>query len=139
MKYIIIGVVVALFAFYMWHRSFDGGAGTVFEKDDPRLLIAKQRAHETLPAFWGALERGDPLDEMFVLKFNLNHDSGLADSELIRAGDIVRRDGRIFGTLVNEPLNTQFRIDQEVEILAETIVDWGYFREGVARHHVTRL
>jgi uncharacterized protein YegJ (DUF2314 family) len=138
--YFIIAGAVALFLLYLWYRSYDGGAGTIFEKDDPRLLAAKQKARDTLPEFWSALERGDPADEMFILKFNLNHETGSEDNESIWAGDIVRRDGRIFGKLANEPVNPDFKVDQEVEIAPEAIDDWGYFREGVAQgNHVTRL
>jgi uncharacterized protein YegJ (DUF2314 family) len=139
MYYIIAGAI-ALFLLYAWYRSYDGGAGTVFEKNDPRLFEAKQMARDSLPQFWTALERGDPADEMFVIKFNLNHGSGSEGSESIWAGDIERRDGRIFGKLGNDPVNPDFAIGQEVEIAPEAIDDWGYFREGVAQgNYVTRL
>lgn len=105
-----------------------------------RLLAAKQQARDSLPTFWAALEAGDPADEDFMLKFNLNHDSGLEDNESIWAVDIKRRDGRIFGKLGNAPRNPKFSAGQEIEILPEAIDDWGYFRNGAAQgNYVTRL
>lgn len=139
MSAIVSGLVATLLV-YLVYRSFAGGAGTVFEKDDPRLLAAKQQARDTLPIFWQALDDADLANEDFMLKFNLNHKSGSNDNESIWAHDIVRRDGRIFGKLGNEPLNPDFRVDQEVEIAPEAVDDWGYFREGVAQgNYVTRL
>jgi uncharacterized protein YegJ (DUF2314 family) len=136
----VIAAAIALFLLYLYYRSFDGGAGVAFEKDDPRLLAAKQKARETLPTFWVALERGDPADENFMLKFNLNHGTGAIDNESIWADHLARREGRIFGTLANEPVNPAYRIDQEVEILPEAIDDWGFFRDGVAQgNYITRL
>jgi uncharacterized protein YegJ (DUF2314 family) len=138
--YFVIAGAVALLLLFFYYRSFAGGAGTVFEKDDPRLVAAKQQARDTLPTFWAALERGDPADENFILKFNLNHGSGSEDNESIWAGNIVRRDGRIYGELGNEPVNPNFRVDQLVEIVPAAIDDWGYFRNGVAQgNYVTRL
>jgi uncharacterized protein YegJ (DUF2314 family) len=139
MYYVIAGIV-ALFLLYLWYRSYDGGAGTVFKKDDPRLLAAKQQARDSLPIFWAALERGDPADHGFLLKFNLLHGSGSEDNESIWAGDIVRRDGRIFGKLENQPVHEGFEMGQEIEIAPEAIDDWGYWRDGVGQgHYVTRL
>jgi uncharacterized protein YegJ (DUF2314 family) len=139
MVYVGIGIAV-LFLLTLLPRIFGGDAGTIFDKDDPRLLEAKQKARDSLPLFWAALEARAPADEMFVLKFNLNHGLGLEDNESIWAGNIVRREGRIFGELGNEPVNPAFRIDQEVEIAPEAIDDWSFFRNGVAQgNFVTRL
>lgn len=139
MTAIITGAIAAIIMYFLYRR-FAGGAGTVFEKDDPRLLAAKQQARDSLPTFWAALEGGDPADEDFMLKFNLNHESGLEDNESIWAVDIKRRDGRIFGKLGNAPRNPKFSAGQEIEILPKAIDDWGYFRKGVAQgNYVTRV
>ncbi len=139
MSAIIIGAIAALVGYFLY-RHFAGGAGAVFEKDDPRLLAAKTEARGSLPAFWAALEEGDPANRDFMLKFNLNHGSGLADNESIWAVEVERRDGRIFGKLGNQPVNRNYRAGQEVEIAPEAIDDWGYFREDVAQgNYVTRL
>lgn len=139
MSAIITGAIAAIILYFLY-RYIAGNAGTVFEKDDPRLLTAKQQARDSLSAFWTALEADDPADEDFMLKFNLNHESGLEDNESIWAVDIQRRDGRIFGKLGNAPRNPKFRPGQEIEISPKAIDDWGYFRNGVAQgNYVTRL
>lgn len=139
MSAIISGAIATIIVYFLF-RHFAGDAGTVFEKDDPRLLEAKRQARDSLSIFWSAIEASDPANEDFMLKFNLNHKSGLEDNESIWAVDIERRNGRIFGKLANEPINRNFSAGQEVEILPETIDDWGYFRNGVAQgNYVTRL
>jgi uncharacterized protein YegJ (DUF2314 family) len=140
MRPIIIGIVIFVLG-YLWTRyRYAESAGIAFDKDDPRLLDAKRQARDSLPDFWRALEQGDPADDGFMLKFNLNHGRGMIDNESIWADQIERRDGRIFGKLSNDPVNPDFKIDQEVEIAPEAIDDWGYFREGVAQgNYVTRL
>ena len=139
MSAIISGAIAAVIV-YCLYRYFAGGAGIAFEKDDPRLLAAKQKARGSLPEFWSALEARDPEDEGFMLKFNLNQGSGLNDNESIWAVDIERRNGKIFGTLGNQPVNRAFHAGQQIEILPEAIDDWGYFRNCVAQgNYVTRL
>jgi uncharacterized protein YegJ (DUF2314 family) len=137
---VIISGIIAFLVIFAWTRYFGGNAGVVFEKDDPRLLAAKEQARRTLPTFWAAVEGGDPADEGFTLKFNLLHGSGSENNESIWAGDVVRRDGRIFGKLVNDPVSAGFQIGQEIEIAPEAIDDWGYWHKGVGQgHYVTRL
>jgi uncharacterized protein YegJ (DUF2314 family) len=140
MTFIVIAVVAVLLGYWLVRYLTLGTAGTVFEKDDPRLLAAKQQARGTLPEFWAALDSCDPANEFFALKFDLNHGRGLIDNESIWASDLERREGRIFGTLLNQPVNLEFKEGQRVEIAPEAIDDWGYFRDGVAQgHFVTRV
>ena len=135
-----VGAAILGLLLIFYTRRFGGGAGTIFKKDDPRLLAAKAQARATLPTFWAALEAGDPADDGFAIKFNLNHGAGEGDNESIWAGEIVRRDGRIFGQLLNKPVNAAYNMGQEVEIAPEAIDDWGFWRNGVAQgHYVTRL
>ncbi|WP_164155704.1 DUF2314 domain-containing protein [Sandarakinorhabdus rubra] len=134
---IVLLLVVAAWAVL---RHFQAPAGIVFALDDPRAEAAKQQARETLGEFWAAFEAGAPEDRDFGLKFDLNHGSGLPDRELIWALDITREDGVIRGTLGNPPLNPAFQMGQSVVVPAEAIVDWAFFRSGVAHgHYLTRL
>lgn len=136
----ILSGIIAMVIVVWWYQRQAGRAGIAFEKDDPRLLAAKQEARAALPLFWAALEAGDPANEDFSLKFNLLHGAGSENNESIWAGEIVRREGRIIGKLLNHPVSPGFAQGQEIEIAPEAIDDWGYWREGVAQgHFVTRV
>jgi uncharacterized protein YegJ (DUF2314 family) len=136
----VIAIMLLGLAGMLIYFSFFGRAGVAFDKDDPRLLAAKQRAKASLPQFWAALKSGDSSHSDFMLKFNLNHGLNLDDNESIWAYDIVLSNGKIRGNLANEPINEAFEIDQEIEIAVEAIDDWAYISDGSAQgHHVTRL
>ena len=140
MKLFLLILAAVAAALWLWRRYYYGDAGTVFMADDAQLAVAKAEARASLPQFWAALERGDPADSEFALKFNLNHGTDAADRESIWAVDVARRGGRIFGTLGNDPVNPAWRIGDEVEIAPEAIDDWSYFRGDIAQgHFVTRL
>lgn len=134
-----LGLLALVVAVWLYRRS-GPTAGVAFDRDDPRLLAAKAEARVALPRFWTALEQRQAGDEDFALKFNLNHGSAGPDAESIWAGDIVRRDGKLFGRLANAPLNPNYRAGDEVEIAPEAIDDWSFFRGDVAQgHFVTRV
>lgn len=128
---IIVGLGVA---FLVW-RFLQPVDGVIFSKDDAALQAAKAEARATLPEFWGAFEARDPGDSEFALKFDLS--SGAEDGELIWALDIERRQGRIFGVLGNPPLDRRYAEGDRVEIDPEHVVDWCFFRNGVAHGHFT--
>ncbi|MBX9665503.1 DUF2314 domain-containing protein [Novosphingobium sp.] len=139
MSAIFSGAIAALVVFCLY-RFWVPTAGVAFDRNDPRLLAAKQEARAALPSFWTALEARDPADEDFSLKFNLLHGTGSANNESIWAGDIVRRDGQIFGRLLNRPVSPGFAEGDEVEIAPAAIDDWSFYRGGVAQgHFVTRV
>jgi uncharacterized protein YegJ (DUF2314 family) len=132
---LLLGIAVLLI-----YRSFFKNAGVKFDKDDPRLLAAKEQAKVSLPRFWTALNSSDSANSDFTLKFNLNHGLGMDDNESIWAYDIALSNGTIRGKLANHPVNEAFEIDQEVEIAVEAIDDWAYSSNGSPQgHHVTRL
>lgn len=132
--------LLALFVAVWLYRRFVPTAGVAFARDDPRLLAAKDEARAALPTFWSALEQGAAGDEDFALKFNLNHAAAGPDAESIWAGNIVRRDGKVFGRLLNAPINPRYRHGDEVEIALDAVDDWSFFRGDVAQgHFVTRV
>jgi uncharacterized protein YegJ (DUF2314 family) len=134
-----LGLLVLFVAVWLFRR-FGPTAGVAFALDNPRLLAAKAEARAALPRFWAALEQRAAGDEDFALKFNLNHGGAGPDAESIWAGDIVRRDGKVFGRLANAPFNPNYRAGDEVEIAPEAIDDWSFFRGDVAQgHFVTRV
>lgn len=128
---VVIGLVLAVL---IW-RSLQPVAGVVFPKDDPALQAAKAEARASLSQFWNAFDARHPGDSEFGLKVRL--DTGDGDSELIWALDIERRGEHISGILGNRPVNPAYAEGQRVEIDAATIVDWCYFRDGVAQGHFT--
>lgn len=139
MSAIFSGALAALVVFCLY-RFITPTAGVVFDRNDPRVLAAKREARAALPSFWTALEARDPGDEDFSLKFNLLHGMDSANNESIWAGDIERRDGHIFGRLLNRPVSPGFAEGDEVEIPAAAIDDWSFYRDGVAQgHFVTRV
>lgn len=139
MSAFVSGAVAALVVFCLY-RFRTSTAGVAFDRNDPRLLAAKREARADLPSFWTALEERDPADEDFSLKFNLLHGTGSENNESIWAGDIVRRDGHIFGRLLNRPVSPGFAEGDEVEIAPAAIDDWSFYRGGVAQgHFVTRV
>lgn len=109
----LVSGLIAAVVVYGAYRFLRPSAGVAFERDDPRLLAAKQEAVAALPQFWAALEAKAEGDEDFAIKFNLLHGADSANNESIWAGDVVRR---------------------------QAIDDWGFYRGGVAQgHFVTRL
>ena len=136
----LVSGLIAAAVVYGAYRFLRPSAGVAFERDDPRLLAAKQEAVAALPQFWAALDAKAQGDEDFAIKFNLLHGTDSANNESIWAGDVVRREGRIFGRLLNRPVSPGFAEGGEVEIAPEAIDDWSFYRGGVAQgHFVTRL
>lgn len=132
---LVIFGVLALF--WVWQRFRQTPAGIALEPDDPAVAAAKAEARESLPVFWQAYNNPDPNEREFILKFNLTPHS---DAEFIWATDIAVRGGRIFGRLGNQPLAPEFHAGQEVEIDPDQIVDWSFFRNGVAQgHYLTKI
>ncbi|QJQ31236.1 DUF2314 domain-containing protein [Sphingomonas lacunae] len=128
---VVIGLVLAVL---IW-RSLQPVAGIVFPKDDPALQAAKAEARASLPQFWSAFDARHPDDSEFGLKVNLK--PGEPDGELIWALDIERNGERISGILGNRPVDRAYAEGQRVEIDPAAIVDWCYFRDGVAQGHFT--
>ncbi|WP_421837256.1 DUF2314 domain-containing protein [Novosphingobium sp.] len=136
----ILGCAIAALVVYCLYRFRAPTVGVAFDRNDPRLLAAKRQAQAALPSFWTALEALNPDDDDFALKFNLLHGRDSPYNESIWAGDIVRRDGRIFGRLRNRPVSEGFAEGDEVEIPPGAIDDWSYYHGGVAQgHFVTRV
>jgi uncharacterized protein YegJ (DUF2314 family) len=128
-------IIIGLAAVFLVWRSLQPVAGVVLPKDDPLMRAAKAEARATLHQFWAAFEAGDSRNSEFALKFDLS--SGAVDSELIWALDIELSQGRIFGVLGNPPRDRRYAEGDRVEIDPVHIVDWCYFRDGVAQGHFT--
>jgi uncharacterized protein YegJ (DUF2314 family) len=67
-----------------------------------------------------------------MLKFRLRSPDA---TEQIWAEQIIRRNGRLYGRLANDPVNRGHSFDQEVEIAEMDILDWGYRSHGIMHGH----
>jgi uncharacterized protein YegJ (DUF2314 family) len=123
---------------FYYFRARGGAYGVAFEKSDEAMAAAVVEARRTLLEFWERFRAPQPGDTDFIVKFNLTPD--LPDGEHIWAEDLVEHDGRLYGSLGNEPFDRRFRLGQRVEIDPALICDWCYFDDGVARgHFMTRV
>ena len=98
------------------------------EADDPEMLGAIAQARSTLPAFWQVFEKPQPGDSNFALKVMVTDQRG---TEYFWATGIARRDGKILGTIDNEPnIVGSVRFGDRIEIAEGDISDWTYMRNG---------
>lgn len=96
--------------------------------DDAVMNAAIAEARRTLPEFWAAFEAKAPGTEMFMLKLRLEQD-GMG--EHFWMANIERKDGKIFGTLDNEPYYVKtVKKGQRLEIPEADISDWSFIRNG---------
>lgn len=96
--------------------------------DDPEMLAAIAEARRTLPGFWAVFEKAEPGDSDFALKVRVAHRTG---AEHLWVTDIARRDGKILGTINNDPtVVASVKLGDRIEILESDISDWTYLRNG---------
>jgi len=98
------------------------------EADDPEMLGAIAQARSTLPAFWQVFEKPEQGDSNFALKVMVTDQRG---TEYFWATGIARRDGKILGTIDNEPnIVGSVKFGDRIEIAEGDISDWTYMRNG---------
>lgn len=132
--FLLLAIYGAIWFWFWWNRP---PAGVAFDRDDPEKIAATEEARRTLPQFWKAFENPAPDECDFALKFNLTPEK---DAEFIWAYDLKLEDGRIYGKLGNEPVDPGYSPDQFYEINPADIVDWTYYKAGVAQgHFITRV
>lgn len=68
--------------------------------DDPEMIAAIAKARGTLPQFWQAFEKREHGEAKFSLKVKITDKKG---TEHFWATDIERQDGKIMGTIDNDP------------------------------------
>jgi uncharacterized protein YegJ (DUF2314 family) len=96
--------------------------------DDPAMNAAIKRARETLPAFWAAMGKPGPGEKDFSIKMAISEGSSTEHFWLI---DVKREDGKLMGTINNEPETVKTAgMGQRVEIVEGRITDWMYKRKG---------
>src|SRR4030095_12732809 len=94
---------------------------------------------EPLPAFWQVFGRPEHGESKFALKALVTDKTG---EEYFWATDIARRDGKILGTIDNDPkIVGSVKFGDRIEISEGDISDWMYMRNGkmVGNHTVRPL
>lgn len=96
-------------------------------EDDPEMVAAIAKARDTLPQFWQVFEKPERGESKFSLKVKITDKRG---TEHFWATDIERRDGKVFGTINNDPnIVTSVKLGDRVEIPEADISDWLYLRD----------
>lgn len=107
----------------------------VVESDNTAMEAAKAKGRARLNEFFLHLARPAADERDFSVKFNLTEDR---DAEFIWASDLrMGADGKLSGALANQPLDERFQMGQRVDIPLASVIDWSYFKNGVAQGHFT--
>ena len=97
------------------------------EGDDPEMVAAIATARKTLPHFWQVYEKPVRGETNFALKVKITDKQG---TEYFWATEIERRDGKIVGTINNDPnIVKSVKLGDRMEIPEADISDWLYMRD----------
>ena len=98
------------------------------DPDDAEMVAAIEAARNTLPAFWTAFDTRPNGESDFVLKVKITDRHG---AEHFWVNDITRRDGKITGTIDNDPnVVAAVKVGDRIEVREADITDWAYTRGG---------
>ena len=105
--------------------------------ENPEVLGAIAHARSTLPAFWQVFERPEGGESNFALKVLVTDKAG---AEYFWATHIARRDGKILGTIDNDPkIVGNVKLGDRIEISEGDISDWLYMRnEKMVGNHTVK-
>ena len=107
--------------------------------DDAEMTAAISKARETLPQFWDVFEKRERGESDFGLKVKISDKEGV---EYFWAMDIERRNGKVMGTINNDPnIVASVKLGDRIEIPEADIADWLYRRDGkmVGNHTIKAL
>ena len=98
------------------------------EGDDAEMVAAIAKARESLPHFWQVFGHPERGENDFALKVKISDTYG---DEHFWAIDIERQDGKITGTINNDPnIVRSVKFGDRIAIPEADISDWLYMREG---------
>ncbi len=98
------------------------------QDNDPEMVAAIAKARDTLPQFWQVFEKPERGESGFSLKVKITDKKG---TEHFWATGIERRDGKIRGTINNDPnIVASVKLGDRIEIPEADISDWLYVRGG---------
>jgi uncharacterized protein YegJ (DUF2314 family) len=106
----------------------DGDGVISVSADDAEMNAAIAKARATLPDFWKAFDHPSSGDSDFALKVRIADGDAVEHFWLV---DLERADGKVFGTLGNDPqFVTSVKIGDRLEIPEADISDWLFLRNG---------
>jgi uncharacterized protein YegJ (DUF2314 family) len=95
--------------------------------DNPDMVAAITKARDTLPHFWKVFDKPERGESGFSLKVKITDKGG---TEHFWATDIERRDGKIMGTINNDPnVVATVKLGNRIPIPEADISDWLYMRD----------
>jgi uncharacterized protein YegJ (DUF2314 family) len=101
---------------------------TMVEDGDAEMSAAVAKARGTLPQFWQVFDQRPPGTRAFCLKVRISDKNG---TEFFWASNIERRDGKMFGTIDNDPnIVACVKNGEQIVIPEADIADWLYMRNG---------
>jgi uncharacterized protein YegJ (DUF2314 family) len=106
--------------------------------DDPEMNAAIAKARETLPQFWQSFEHPKPGESDYALKVKITDKNGTEHFWVI---DLQRKDGKIFGTINNDPeMVKNVKMGDRIEIPEPDISDWLFIRnQKMAGNYTLRV
>jgi uncharacterized protein YegJ (DUF2314 family) len=95
--------------------------------DNPEMTAAISKARETLPQYWQVFDKRARGERGFSLKVRITDTKG---TEHFWATDIERRDGKLMGTINNDPeIVASVKLGDRIEIHEADITDWLHMRD----------
>lgn len=129
MKKLLFCLLCALFAWPGALAAKDPTDRTTnVDSADAEMNAAIAKARSLLPHFWQTFAAPKRGETDFCLKLRVTDTHG---TEHFWLTDLARKDGKIFGTINNDPETVKsIKLGQRVEVPEADISDWLYFREG---------
>jgi uncharacterized protein YegJ (DUF2314 family) len=96
--------------------------------DDQEMNAAIAKARATLPQFWQTFEKREHGESDFSLKVEITDKK---QTEHFWLSDIERKDGKVFGTINNDPDKVgSVKLGDRIPIPEADISDWLFMRDG---------
>jgi uncharacterized protein YegJ (DUF2314 family) len=104
-----------------------------FKNSDEEMGAAVKNAQETLSEFQQAIQSRNPNYSNFTLKEKFDTSDG--GGEHIWIGDIQFKDGKYYGIVQNEPVDTKIsvKLGDSIEVPIERISDWKYNDKNIVK------
>ena len=119
---IILAAALALFTACSKRDTVINVAG-----DDPEMLAAIAKARGTLPDFWKVFDKPEHGESGFSLKVKITDKRG---TEHFWVEDLQKHDGKIMGTIDNDPeIVASVKLGDRIEVPEADVSDWLYMRD----------